>query len=390
MHKSSTWRHRSRRLGFEQFESRRLMAVTTVQDGNGTLSIIGDATADDIAIVGTGVPGQVTVTGRNGTLVDGAVSVTKSAVTGSLNIGLGDGNNVLNIDNVYIADSINLLMGTGNDNITLGATSPVSPANDLTINTGAGHDVVNEDTTIYNVFVGRNNIVVTGAGNDNVRLFGASAGGSIYIDGEAEGDTILANGVTAAGALAIHGSGEGSGGGPGANILAVLFTSAQQGITVDSVSGGQIYIDIVFTPGVMRLGSANGLGMNSDGNLELGVFRCNVGQLVINGAGGEFDPNPESQGGNDRIRVVGNQIGYLGGTFPGAALTIITGAGAENIEVSNNVVTSLAILLGDTFDFMELRGNRVEGGAFIDGGNGSDSLNSADNQFGSVNVVNFP
>jgi hypothetical protein len=41
-----------RTLAFEQFEPRRLMAVTTSLN-NGSLSILGDSAGDDIAIVGT-------------------------------------------------------------------------------------------------------------------------------------------------------------------------------------------------------------------------------------------------------------------------------------------------------------------------------------------------
>jgi hypothetical protein len=98
-----------RRLSFERFENRRLMAVTTSL-ANGTLTITGDDAADDIAIVGTANAGELTITGRNGTMVNGVPggSITLSGVSDSLNVSLHGGDDALSLDNVFIGRPSNL------------------------------------------------------------------------------------------------------------------------------------------------------------------------------------------------------------------------------------------------------------------------------------------
>jgi hypothetical protein len=88
-------RFTTKRMGIEHLEDRRLMAVTTALNC-GTLTITGDAAADDIAVVGTANPGEIAVTGRNGTTINGTPngSVTIPGVTGDLELNLGDGDNI--------------------------------------------------------------------------------------------------------------------------------------------------------------------------------------------------------------------------------------------------------------------------------------------------------
>ncbi len=90
------------------------MAVTTSLVG-GILTVTGDAANDDIAIVGTSNPGELTVTGRDGTLVNGVPdgSTTIPGVSSDLRINLGDGANVLAIDNAYINGAITITSGAG-------------------------------------------------------------------------------------------------------------------------------------------------------------------------------------------------------------------------------------------------------------------------------------
>src|SRR5688572_11751446 len=97
-------RSRRRHLRFEQLEGRRLMAVTTSLN-NGTLTVTGDADADMIAIFGTANPGEFTIQG-NGTTVDGGTSATIGGVTGDLIIELENGNDVVNLNNVYLAGNL--------------------------------------------------------------------------------------------------------------------------------------------------------------------------------------------------------------------------------------------------------------------------------------------
>src|SRR5688572_3416818 len=99
-----------RTLQIEPLESRRPLAITATLN-SGLLQILAADSADnDIAIVGTGVAGEVTITGRNGTTVNGLSAVTVSGVTGGLSVSLAPGaaNNIIALDNVYVAGFINI------------------------------------------------------------------------------------------------------------------------------------------------------------------------------------------------------------------------------------------------------------------------------------------
>jgi hypothetical protein len=119
------------------------MAVTTSLS-TGVLTITGDADSDNIAVVGTSNAGELTVTGRNGTTVDGVPngSATIAGVNSDLSINLGDGNNVLALNNAYINGEINITSGEGADLITLGEFQPVSPRDNLLIDTLGGDDIL--------------------------------------------------------------------------------------------------------------------------------------------------------------------------------------------------------------------------------------------------------
>jgi hypothetical protein len=191
------------------------MAVTTSLN-SGTLTIAGDHFTDDIAVVGTANPGEITVTGRNGTPVNGTPngSVTIPGVTADLILALGDGNNVLQMDNVYIARDISITGGAGNDSITLGETSPVSPARNLSIGTLNGGDFIRLGVAAYTVYVGENCTVAGHGADDRISAYGASARQAFVLAGGGEGDSIMAYGVTAGG-LTVAGD-------EGNNSLAVL------------------------------------------------------------------------------------------------------------------------------------------------------------------------
>jgi hypothetical protein len=219
---------RKRGFGFEALESRALMAVTTSLV-NGTLTITGDAAADDIAVVGTENPGELTITGRNGTVVNDVEngSATISGVTGNLVVETMSGDDTLSLDNVFIAASIAITTDEGDDVVTLGAHAPVSPAVLLNIDTGAGDDQVYELN--YAVFVGYAHSIRLGPGDDWATVIGASAAGgsygrtsglpSISVIGQAGSDSILAIGLTASLGLQIDGN-------QGSNSLALLNSSA--------------------------------------------------------------------------------------------------------------------------------------------------------------------
>jgi hypothetical protein len=280
------------------------MAVTTSLSA-GTLTITGDAAADDIAIVGTSNPGEFTVTGRNGTEVNGVAngSATIGGVSGDLVAILGDGHNAIRIDNVFTAGDISITTGTGDDRVTIGATNPVSPAGDLLITTGDGHDIVEEDTTIYNTFVVGVNRIQTGDGSDSISLYGASAIGGIFINSGPRNDNVLVVGTTSAADLTILGAN-------GTNSIAVIQSSSSRGVYASGGDGPRdpnteaqvniIYFDTIYSQrgieiftGTNHFAGGEFVGYSTTAN----VFHCLASSFRYGG-----------HGGVNRVTLIGNAI----------------------------------------------------------------------------------
>ena len=173
---------REPRLYFEQLEHRRPMAVSVLL-GSGTLTITGDEDGNEIAIVGTGNPGEITVTGRTGTRVNGIAngSVTVQGVTEALFAQLGHGDNVVALDNLYLGGKIEIRTGDGNDRVVFGQSGVVSSANDCFVfSSGGANDVFLAEKS--NVFMG-GHLWVTSHGALSASLIGASARTFISVGG---------------------------------------------------------------------------------------------------------------------------------------------------------------------------------------------------------------
>jgi hypothetical protein len=395
------WKKRSaqqrRRLWIAQLEPRQLMAVTTSLV-NGTLTITGDSQAEDVAIVGTANAGELIITGRNGTLVDGIVdgSTMIGGVTGGLTVDSAGGDDAVSLDNVYVARSIEITTAEGDDVVTLGATGVVSPAEVLTIISGAGNDQVYELN--YAVFVGDSTLVDLGAGDDLAQLIGASAAGgsygrafgpptvpSIAVEGRDGSDSILAIGVTAALALQLDGQ-------SGQNSLALL-NSAGNSIGVTSgydpddqsgIGGGTIYVDTVYSAtaiGVFTRGFSTS-GPFPDNSLS--VFRSLCSTLSI-----FLGP------GNNFVHVYGNAVngppyliigGEPGGIFPELSIYATSHTSEtqyhNTIRVQYNVGIRMTINLRDDDDSLSLIGNSMTESTDLDTGGGTNDVFQYDNSLG--------
>lgn len=124
----------------------------------GTLVVIqGDNLGNQITVA-MNLAGDVIVTGRNGTLVNGQASVRLRQV------GL---------------EQMEIRMEGGNDIVTVNG---LNVANDLYVNLGDGADRLLSGTTPSSI--GANLAVEGGLGNEIVRLTGWSIGGDCYLDGQ--------------------------------------------------------------------------------------------------------------------------------------------------------------------------------------------------------------
>jgi hypothetical protein len=349
------------------------MAVTTALN-SGTLTITGDSAADDIAIVGTANPGEITVTGRNGTTINGTPngSVTIPGVTADLVLALDDGDNVVDMDNVYIARDIRVTTGVGSDNITLGAASPVSPANDLIVSTGSGQDSIRLGVTIYNVYVAADCVIAAGDGNDVVSAYGASSLAQFSVTGDGGADSLLLVGVTAGGQMTVTGN-------DGDNSLAVLTSSAFSLYVTSFFDADTIYVDTVFTRDDMRIGRTAAPGGDQTGqdDLTITVASSIFRRLDVYGGGGD-----------DTIYLSGNV-----GTTPegfGFSIGVGAGQGRDNIQLSyHSLASPLLIDAGSEDDDVSLVGNRVAGSSSANGGTGFNRLTLLGNQFSGFSAINF-
>ena len=387
--RTSRRRASQRRLSFEQCESRRLMAVTTSLNG-GTLTITGDGGADDIAIVGT-PGGEITVTGRNGTTVNGSTVVP--GVLGDLLIDLGDGNNVINVDNVFLAGRLDLETGDGNDQVVFGATGVVTSGGICSVNTGAGNDSFRAED--YKVFIASQLLVHVGSGNDFASLVGASAITRIEVSGGESGRTdFILRGVTSGGRLYVLAQ-------TPINNVAVFTSAASQDLEILCKSGqNSIYVDTCFAAQNISVSSYSSntgffprnppLPVAAPYNVDatITVARCQALRLFVNTLG---DANPRYFSGDDTIFIYGNNLVGPSVPSPGThVLSVATGHGNDRVSASYNVVIGEAFVgLYELNDTLTLTGNLVTGIAQADGGDGGNRLDLFGNQFGGSSFTNF-
>ena len=379
-----------RRLSFERLENRQLMAVGTSLF-SGTLTITGDDTADNIEIMGTSRAGELRVTGRGGTAVNGVEngSATIPGVTGSLNVRLNGGNDVVAVDNVYLAGSLSITTGDGNDTVHLAGRHPVSPALDLTVSPGPGDDLVTQQN--YGVLVGRDNIMLIVSGHDSVQLVGASARGRIIANGGDGNDTLLGMGVTAGGQMVLAGA-------HGANGISLVNSSAHSlqvstqydGNIPGSLGDNSIYLDTVFVQTEMRVSAhANAPAAGHSPLTTISILRSIATAVFVDGGYGE-----------NRVTIYGNQItgpAYQIGPGLGTVTPRIEYTGfdfgpiapVDNIELNYNLTEKVTIVTSRGDDSLSLVGNRFSISTTLDGGEGSNVWSELGNIFGTLTVRNF-
>jgi hypothetical protein len=132
------------RLGVELLEARDNPAgnVSAVLS-NGAIYLTGDALGNELSIA-PNAAGELTITGLNGTTVNGqeSISVRAGAQVSYISARLGDGNDSISISNVTTSSGIAVDGGNGNDAVTLSNVSTGS----VSVGGGAGDDSVTFNT----------------------------------------------------------------------------------------------------------------------------------------------------------------------------------------------------------------------------------------------------
>jgi hypothetical protein len=151
-------------LEIEPLEQRQMLAgnVTAVITGAGDLVITGDSSGNQIDVV-IGSSGEVSVVGSGGTTVD-ASELMGAEVTGDVKIDMGDGNNVVTVDDYGAGiQDVDFKSGAGADSIEI---SYFETTGNFKFDSGDGNDIVN----IHGVTVEGSATVVVGGGNDTLDL----------------------------------------------------------------------------------------------------------------------------------------------------------------------------------------------------------------------------
>jgi hypothetical protein len=194
----------TRTLRIESLEQKQMLAGdVTVSVLNGVLTLQGDDLDNQVAVSAGETAGSFVIHGLDGTQLilgdaAGAAELVVEGVRRGLVANLGNGNDVLRINEASFRGNVAINMGEGDDRVSIGVAPEVSEASltvdadaeldlpsvqigqSLLIRTGAGND-----TVVINDTRGRGSLgVSTGEGDDTVRLGLASEGEEAELDDE--------------------------------------------------------------------------------------------------------------------------------------------------------------------------------------------------------------
>jgi hypothetical protein len=320
-----------------------------VQLINGNLIIDGTPGDDVVNLVGTAEAGAFRI---NGTLWAGLVT----GVTGDIRIDLGEGNDRLEMNQVYTAGDIKLNLGGGQDLVGLGNPVPVSTARDFTLDLGAGDDQLSG----AEIFVRGDQSFAGGPGNDVIALLGNAAPGLFRLGASSGGETLV-------------------NGGDGDDRIEVSYSFIAGGWTIDAGAGN----DFV---SVRTSAAAAATGVfGAGGNDHLATDACYFASHLSmdGGAGSDWIDYRNSIGliqtgilgadGHDLIDVANVGVN---------SLRIDGGAGNDTVSVRASLLAQLFADLGEHDDALTVESNLVYGSAELHGGLGmSDWLTDRGNLF---------
>jgi Ca2+-binding RTX toxin-like protein len=324
------------------------LSATAVQQVNLNLGAStggGDGAADQVIVEGTAGNDNISVVNTGGVQT---VSGLKTVV------------NISNADPGLDALTIRALGG----NDTVNASGVTQPAMLLTIDGGAGNDVLIGSAGADLLIGGDGNDRIVGGGGNDVALMGAGddtfvwnpGDGSDIVEGQAGNDTLQFNGANVGENIAISPNGS-----------RVLLTRDVGTVTMD--------LNAIEVINVAALGGADTITVN-----DLSGTGTTAVNIDLNGAGshtgdGQAD-NVFVNGtvGNDAVSVYGDQKGV---TAVGLAATVnITGAEAarDRLTVNGGSGDDVIEASGLSANAILLSEDGGDGDDVLIGGNGSDTL----------------
>jgi hypothetical protein len=176
-------RHSFEKSRGEALEHRVLPAAVAVASKS-TLTITGNADASDLSI--EEVTGGVKVTALNGTtLTVNGQSVADATFTGitTLNVRLGEGDDSLQVFGALSLKNVSLDLGDGDNVLDI---DDLSVTGKLTVKGGNGNDQISLDTTVAKLAT-----FSTGLGNDLVSLEGTAFSSTVSISTASGADVVI-------------------------------------------------------------------------------------------------------------------------------------------------------------------------------------------------------
>jgi hypothetical protein len=355
---------------------------SAVSVSHGSLSIdVGDSATGNAVRIGANaavtVSGNTTITAGSGnTLASNLINVdnlTTSAL--SINGGAnGDSINLAASHNVVVHGDLAVNAGSGANFITVG-TSTISLTVDGNVNIIAGSG--NDEVTLDNLTVGNvlgDLTIQTGAGDDNIQLGSTVAvsisHGSLSIDA---GNATIGNGIAIGLGAAVTVSGNTS--------LTSGSSGASNGIAVNNLTTSALSINTGSAADNINVALNSAVTVHGDFTVNAGagdnhvVMGTSATALVVDG-----NLSIVTGSGTDEVTLNNVTAGNVSGD-----LTIQTGAGDDIVELSKfaavsvshgslNINTGDATTL-DTINILAGAPTTVSGNTAIVTGNGNDFIN---------------
>ena len=217
----------------QQLETRALLAgnVLASINNSATVSIKGDNAANDITVA-VDAGGMVTITGNNGTTINGNPDATfdpadlknlridlrggadkltvevnaDTTVSGYVRINTGTGKDVVSVvttSQLTVSKGLSINLGSGDDALSIQGAAGLSLGEAMKINGGSGNDaiaVVNEQQATGLTTAQRKKVDVSvngGAGDDQIALDDLDVGHNLTVSGGGGNDKMAIGGTTA-------------------------------------------------------------------------------------------------------------------------------------------------------------------------------------------------
>jgi hypothetical protein len=229
---------KTRHLNLESLEGRKLMAgdVSVALEGQ-LLTVQGDNLGNQV-VVSQNAAGTVTVSGQNGTLINGLASVRfVNPQLNAMEIRMEDGDDSVSLRGVRLANDLFADLGNGNDLLSTSAATPVVVGGNAMIEAGAGNDAVR----LNGITVREDLMIQGGLGTLNTSLNAAAVDKALTIIGDDANDSVALTGVQVGGFVSIETKG-------GSDIVsmndvsafAVLVNTDANGVGVDRVTMNRV------------------------------------------------------------------------------------------------------------------------------------------------------